>query len=221
MTRIVIDLETTSTVDLRKTGSHAYAEHPDTKVTVLCWTIDGDPVETWTLGDEVPDRFAVAVRDGAVCVAHNYLFEDNIYRHKLVPQGWPEIPLSQWSCTMARALVAGYPASLEARRPGDGPGDPEGSSARDLMLRFARPRSLLAPRTWWHETDPVRFKALQDYCAQDVLAERELDRHLPELSPRERELFRVGPPDQPARPRDRPRPRRRAGGPGRRRPRAT
>ena len=58
------------------------------------------------------------------------------------------------------------------------------------MLRFARPRSL-EPLTWWHETDPERFQRLIDYCAQDVLAERELDRRVPELSPRERLVFEL------------------------------
>ena len=99
------------------------------------------------------------------------------------------IPLSQWSCTMARALVAGYPASLDLVGRALGLTQQKDHASRDLMLRFARPRSLSPTITWWHETDPVRFKALQDYCAQDVLAERELDRRVPELSPRERQVF--------------------------------
>jgi len=186
--RLVLDLETTSTADLRKTGSHAYAEHPDTRVTVLCFAIDAGPVETWLNGPP-PKLFVDAVRAGATVVAHNFQFEFNIYFNKLVPQGWPVIPLSQWSCTMARALVAGYPASLDLVGRALGLTQQKDHASRDLMLRFARPRSLSPTITWWHETDPVRFKALQDYCAQDVLAERELDRRVPELSPRERQVF--------------------------------
>src|SRR4029077_5405658 len=110
--RLVLDFETTSTADLRKTGTHAYAEHPDTRVTVLCFAVDDEPVETWVAEKPIPDRFVKAVRDGGVIVAHNYLFEFNIYHQKLVPKGWLPVPLSQWSCTMARALVAGWPASL-------------------------------------------------------------------------------------------------------------
>jgi len=187
--RLVLDLETTSTADLRKTGSHAYAEHPDTRVTVLCYAIDNSPVETWLSGPP-PADFVDAIKAGATVVAHNYLFEHNVYFNKLVPAGWPLIGLSQWSCTMARALVAGYPASLDLAGRALGLTQQKDHSSRDLMLRFARPRSL-SPLTWWHETDPVRFKALQDYCAQDVLAERELDRKIPELSPRERLVFEL------------------------------
>jgi DNA polymerase bacteriophage-type len=188
--RLVLDLETTSTVDLRKTGAHAYAEHPDTRITVLCFAIDDGPVFTVTDFDRTRADLYLAVRAGATIVAHNYLFEFQLYHHKLVPLGWPPIPLSQWSCTMARSLVAGYPASLELAGRALGLSIQKDHSARDLMLRFARPRTL-NPVTWWHETDPVRFQALCDYCAQDVLAERELDRRVPELSERERAVFEL------------------------------
>ncbi len=186
--RLVLDLETTSTADLRKTGAHAYSEHPDTRVMVLCFAIDDGPVETWVSGP-IPGCFLDAVNRGATVVAHNYLFEYNIYHHKLVPR-WPPISLSRWSCTMARALVAGYPASLDLVGRAIGLTQQKDHGSRDLMLRFARPRSI-NPTTWWHETDPVRFRALCNYCAQDVLAERELDRKIPELSPRERLVFEL------------------------------
>lgn len=91
---------------------------------------------------------------------------------------------------MARSLVAGYPASLDLVGRAIGLTNQKDHSSRDLMLRFARPRSLV-PLTWWDQTDPVRFKNLCDYCALDVLAERELDRRVPELSPRERLVFEL------------------------------
>jgi DNA polymerase len=189
--RLVLDLETTSTVDLRKTGSHAYAEHPDTRITVLCYAVDDGPVYPVTeFNSHFDHYFYMAVHDGATIVAHNYQFEFNLYHQKLVPLGWPPIPLRQWSCTMARSLVAGYPASLELVGRALGLTAQKDHSARDLMLRFARPRTL-DPLTWWDQTDPVRFRALCDYCAQDVLAERELDRRVPELSPRERAVFEL------------------------------
>jgi len=186
---VVLDLETSSTADLRRTGSHAYAEDPQTRVTCLCYALDNGPVQTWVSGP-APGDFTDAVTSGAVMVSHNYQFEDNVYRHILVPLGWPEIGLSQWSCTMARSLVAGYPASLDLAGRAIGTSHQKDRSAHGLMLRFARPRSL-SPLTWWHETDPVRFRALCEYCAQDVEAERALDRALPELSPRERLVFEL------------------------------
>jgi len=189
--RLVLDLETSSTADLRLTGATAYAEHTDTRVTVLCYAIDDGPVQTWTDMDLVPWEFKAAVVDElATVVAHNYLFEFNIYHQKLVPLGWPPIPLVQWSCTMARAYVAGYPGSLEMAGKAAKIAVTKNTGARDLMLRMARPRTT-DPITWWHETSPDHFKRLCDYCVTDVQAERALDRALPELSLRERAIFEV------------------------------
>jgi DNA polymerase len=185
--RVVLDLETASTVDLTVVGSHVYAEHPDTRITVLCFALDDAPVRSWT-GGEPPDDFVAAVATGAIVVAHNYFFEFDVYHAKLVPLGWPPIPLAQWSCTMARALVAGYPARLEAAARAANLTVQKDAGARDLMLRMARPRKL-DPLTWWHETDAPRFARLCAYCARDVAAERALDKAVPELSPRERAVF--------------------------------
>ena len=185
--RVVLDVETTSLADLRLTGTHLYAVDPSTRVTVLCYAIGTGPVRTWT-GGPCPYDLYDAIQSGYVVVAHNYLFELNIWAAILVPLGFPPIPLSQWSCTMARALVAGLPASLELVGHALGLSIQKDASARDLMLRFARPRTL-TPLTWWHETDLPRFARLAAYCARDVATERELDGRLPELSPRERAIF--------------------------------
>ena len=185
--RVVLDFETASEADLRLTGVHVYAAHPSTRVTVLCYAVGGGTIKTWT-GGPCPGDLAAAIRAGCVVVAHNYLFELNIWAAILEPLGFPPIRLEQWSCTMARALVAGLPASLEMAGHALGLAVQKDKSARDLMLRFARPRSL-NPVTWWHETDQPRFARLIAYCAQDVDAERALDRAVPELDPREREVF--------------------------------
>lgn len=189
--RLVLDLETSSTADLRLTGAAAYAAHPDTRVTVLCYAMNNEPVRTVKDFSCVPISFRWAVIDKATVVAHNYLFEWNIYHEKLVPLGWPEIPLAQWSCTMARCYVAGYPGSLELASKAAKLAIPKDVGARDLMLRMARPRTMVPEITWWHETSPEHFARLCAYCVTDVEAERLLDRTVPELSPRERQIFEV------------------------------
>jgi len=188
--RLVLDFETSSTADLRLTGAAAYAAHPDTRITVLCYAIDDGLVRTW-IGGPVPQEFSDAVGAGAITVAHNYLFEWNLYHEKLVPLGWPVIPLAQWSCTMARCYVAGYPGSLELASKAAKLAIPKDVSARDLVLRMARPRTTVPEITWWHETSPEHFARLCAYCRTDVEAERLLDRMIPELSPRERAIFEI------------------------------
>ena len=157
---------------------------------MLCFAIDDRPVRTWTIADVCPLDFKAAVVSGATVVAHNYLFEFNLYHHKLVPLGWPPIPLAQWSCTMARSFVAGYPGSLELAAGGEA-GDPQGprrAGSHAALRAAAHHRPAI---TWWHETSPEHFARLCTYCVPDVDAERLLDRAVPELSPRERAIFEV------------------------------
>jgi DNA polymerase len=153
----------------------------------MAYAIDAEPIRTWIAGP-CPADLRAAITSGCVVVAHNFAFELNIWAAILVPLGFPPIAVSQWNCTMARCLVAGLPASLEMAGHALGLSVQKDTSARDTMLRFARPRSM-NPTVWWHHTDPVRFDKLIEYCRTDVAAERELDQAIPELSPREYEIF--------------------------------
>ena len=90
MTTLYIDLETRSTVDLRRTGVYVYADDPSTDVIVACWAIDKEPIQTWFAGEPVPYELLVALRDQDTrVVAHNAAFE-RIMQRVLVPRyGWP------------------------------------------------------------------------------------------------------------------------------------
>jgi DNA polymerase len=190
--RVVIDLETCSLGELPLMGAHAYAYHPSTQVTVLCYAINDEPVHTWT-GGPCPADLCYAIGMGATVVAHNYLFELNVWAAKLVPLGFPPIGDDQWSCTMARSLAMGLPGALEKIGPLLNLSVTKDKTAHGLMIRFSKPRDITPEGypVWWHETDPGRFKDLCVYCARDVGAERELDRTVPELDPREAEIFSI------------------------------
>src|SRR3546814_5038840 len=109
-----IDVESRSTVDLRKTGSAVYFEHPTTDLWSAAWVIGDGPVQLWTPGQPCPDEVFDHVLSGGLCVAHNYLFERGAWRALLWPKyGWPEPKLSQWRCTLAKALAMALPGSLE------------------------------------------------------------------------------------------------------------
>lgn len=187
MPRVVLDIETCGVLALPKVGAAAYFEDPDTQVTCASYAIDDGPVQRWCQADP-PPRFPA----DATFVAHNYLFEMHGWELALAPRyGWqPAPPLEAWSCLMARALYHALPASLEAICEALNLAIKKDITARDLMLRMARPRST-DPLTWWHETDPEKLADLLTYCTRDTAAERLLDTVLPELSPRERWVFEV------------------------------
>src|SRR3546814_16771890 len=69
-----------STVDLRKTGSAVYFEHPTTDLWSAAWVIGDGPVQLWTPGQPCPDEVFDHVLSGGLCVAPNYLFERGAWR---------------------------------------------------------------------------------------------------------------------------------------------
>lgn len=108
---VVIDFETASAADLRKTGAWKYAECPTTEVLCLGYSIDGEAGKLWLPGMPPPewlDDFKVLV------IAHNCLFEKAIWRRIMVDQyGWPDIPNSRWHDSMAACAMKGIPLKLE------------------------------------------------------------------------------------------------------------
>ena len=93
MKPIVLDGETHSPLDLRKTGAWRYAAHPSTDVWCLGYAIDDQPAQIWLPGESVPPAIVEAAADPSVVfVAHNAGFERAIWEHILAPRyGWPEM----------------------------------------------------------------------------------------------------------------------------------
>jgi DNA polymerase len=114
---LVIDFETRSFVDLKKTGHAYYAAHPSTDVICAAGVLGDEPdVGLWVRGDPVPTPIIEACADpGILFGAHNAAFEIAIWRHVLAPRhGWPECPpFERWRCSMARASALALPPRLD------------------------------------------------------------------------------------------------------------
>jgi DNA polymerase len=68
---IVIDVETRSLADLKKTGAARYAADPSTDIWCIAYAVDDTPVALWRPGEPAP---------GVVFVAHNAGFERAIWQ---------------------------------------------------------------------------------------------------------------------------------------------
>lgn len=122
MRQIAIDIETFSPAPLAKTGVYPYAEHPDFRLLIFGYSIDGGPVEVVDLasGGGLPDEVLAALVDpGVVKWAHNAAFERVAFsawlqRHhpELLAAGF--LDPSQWRCTMVWSAYLGLPMSLNA-----------------------------------------------------------------------------------------------------------
>ena len=187
---VIVDVETRSTLDLKKVGAARYAADPTTDVWCVAWCVDDGPVQLWIPGDPVPAEIA----DASEVVAHNAGFERAIFRHILTkpPHNWPDIPLDRWRCTMAASLALALPARLaQVAKALSLPEQKASKTIVSLMMKPRRPRGDEDPNGIYWFDDAEHREALYAYCRQDVETERALYRWLPPLSAAEQALWQL------------------------------
>ena len=186
MSKLHLDYETRSRVDLKKTGADRYARDPSTEILCMSYRFDGGPIRRWKPGEPFPqDVLAHIWKLGEVC-GHNQAFERVITNHVLpryVPNA-PEMVPEQQVCTMARAYALALPPSLDGVGEALGLKTKKDKDGHRLMLKLCRPK---ADGTW-AGTD-ADLERLQAYCDQDVAVECLVDQTLPPLSPAEQKLW--------------------------------
>ena len=177
--RVYLDFEAASRLDLKLAGSSAYAEHPSTRVLLLCYAIGDGLVQTWRPGNPMPEDLRQAIEAGATCVAHNVSFDLAIWQSHQVPLGWPELPWRRWSDTASRARHARLPAALKGAGEVLQLAQQKDQKGKLLMLRLAKQAYVGGI-----EPTPEELDRLEPYCARDVEVMREIDRHpqVPELT---------------------------------------
>jgi DNA polymerase family A/CHC2 zinc finger len=177
------DFETRSTARLDLCGAWRYAADSSTDVWCVGFAVDNGPVEIWQPGQSIPQVFGEAARDPDwLIVAHNDQFESAIEERLLQPRyGWPLVPLERHHCTMAMALAAALPGSLEGAAAALGLPYQKDREGRRLMLRLSRASE--------QEPSADELQRLHHYCASDVEAERALYHGLPPLSASEQGLW--------------------------------
>lgn len=173
MTDLHIDLETYSEVNLSQVGQHYYARHASTRVLLLAYAFDDEPLALIDLkhGEVLPERLVEALTDPSVTKwAHNASFERALIANVL---GIPCAP-EQWRCTMVWAMSLSLPGGLgslsETLKLGGNAKDKEGAR---LIRRFCMPGGDTQP-----SLDDQDWKAFGNYCLQDVRAEQAVKRRL-------------------------------------------
>lgn len=188
MSRVHIDFETRSLIDLRSCGVYKYVEHPSTDIWCMAYSFDDeDEVLCWEPGQTCHDRLLEHLRFGGEIHAWNAQFERTLWRIMHDRYGWPKTFLRQFHCTMARAAAHGLPLSLDsaAKALGAPEKDTEGAG---LMMRMCRPRSTKGGKVvWWNERE--KLDRLIAYCKQDVRVEKAMFGQLNALSPKERRVW--------------------------------
>jgi DNA polymerase len=191
--RVHLDFETRSECNIWEAGAWVYSQHPSTQILCLAYAIDEGPVKILTYDDFLNfqhfgfpcEDLIQAIRDGALMVAHNALFEESIWVNQMVPiYGFPRIPIKQWRCTMAKALARALPRSLKDCGAALGAAIQKDNAGYRVMMKMCKPR----PDGTYYE-DAGDFQKLYAYCGDDVEAERCIDQMLPELTPDEQNIW--------------------------------
>ena len=112
MRSIHLDVETYSSIDLKKSGMFKYVESPDFEILLFAYSLDSGPIQVVDLaaGEYLPPWLAAALLDpGYVKHAYNSSFEIGCLSKFLGP-----LPVDQWRCTMLHGLYCGFTAGLAA-----------------------------------------------------------------------------------------------------------
>ena len=195
MINVSLDFETYSECDLKKCGAWVYSQHPSTRVICMGFAEDDDRPDLWIPGDG--DPYFIAEEHGSFMLhAWNSFFEYCIILNvlKLAPP-----PISQWSDTMARAASMALPRGLAACAEVVGLTGDKGKDKRGkrLIQLLSKPQKSTkkqlkegAPEFYRNE-DPELLQEMYDYCLQDVIVERAVEKKLLQLSKSEREVWEL------------------------------
>lgn len=182
MADLSIDIETRSSVEIRKAGLYRYAQSPDFEILLFAYQMDDAPVEIIDLaqGEKIPEWIIEALQSADVTKhAYNAAFE----WYCLNTAGY-RTPLSQWRCTMAHGLYCGYPGGLDAIGKAIGlPQDRQKLATGKALIRYfcvpCKPTKSNGNRTWnLPRHAPEKWQLFKEYCKQDVTAENSILRRL-------------------------------------------
>lgn len=177
-----IDIETRSSVDIKKAGAYKYAQSQDFQILLFAYQWDNTPVQIvdLTCGEKIPDWVLNALVDKDV-VKHAY---NAAFEWYSLNRGGYATPLEQWKCTMAHGLYCGYTAGLDATGKAIGlPQDKQKMTVGKALIKYfcvpCKPTRSNGGRTWnqpWHDQD--KWNLFKEYCIQDVVTEREILKRL-------------------------------------------
>ena len=185
------DSETFSECDLKAHGTHRYAEHESTRMTVAQWAVnDGEPVVvdcTPATDHRIYQLLALLEDPKVIIQAHNSAFDRTLLRHC-----WGiDVPVERWRDTMVKALAHGLPGALGKLGPILGLPDDQQKDKRgkQLIQLFCKPRPKGHKlRRATRESHPAEWAEFLEYSRQDIVAMREVDRRLPGWNYRGSEL---------------------------------
>lgn len=194
METISIDIETYSSVDLKKCGVYKYAESDDFEILLFAYSVDGSDVKVIDLakGEEIPSEILSALTDESISKwAFNAQFERVCLSRFLRDKGICLDPFydnnelstsmamflnpTSWKCTMIWSTTLGLPLSLEGVGAVLGLDKQKYSEGKSLIKYFCvpcTPTKVNGGRTRnMHFHDEEKWEQFKSYNKRDVEVE--------------------------------------------------
>jgi DNA polymerase len=182
MSKLHIDIETFSSVNIKKAGLYRYIESPDFEILLIAYALDYEPVTIIDLKNCTEHeilKFINLLLDPKITKhAHNAAFERIAFRRI----GY-DIPVDQWRCSMIKAAYCGLPLALDKISQVLSLGAKGKLSTGTILINYfaqpCKPTKANGGRTRnLPEHNPEKWENFKTYCKNDVEAEREIDRIL-------------------------------------------
>lgn len=181
MQTLNIDIETFSSIDIKKAGLYKYVQSPDFEILLFAYSFNGQPTQIVDLaqGEQIPINIIEALADPFVVKrAYNAAFE------WYALSKFFHTPLEQWQCTMFQGLYCGFtaglgPTAVALGLPQDKRKLSTGSALIKLFCTPTKPTKRNGERTRtlpYHE--PEKWALFKEYCVQDVEVEKEITNRL-------------------------------------------
>lgn len=179
MTKLSIDLESASSLDLFKYGLDNYSRNA--RILMCAYAYDDEPVKLWQAHE---GRMPADLREGLLDpTIQKHAFNAQFERVMLSRCLGIDIPIPQWRDTMVQALYLSLPGKLADAGPVVGIAEEKQKLAdgKRLIRKFCQPRRPTKDKPWawanW-ETDPEDWELFGRYCKNDVEAERAIAKKL-------------------------------------------
>lgn len=191
MKHLHVDIETYSSVDLKKSGAYKYAESIDFEILCIAYSY-GDTVEVCAW-DDLPEEVKRDLVDPCVIkIAHNAAFERTCFKAVGLDTG------NNWVCTAVLSGYNGLPLALRDVSDALELGDKAKSASGIALIRFfsvpVKPSRVngYRSRNFPHH-DLEKWNSFLEYCKQDVVAEMTIYERLKSmmLPPAEQRCYQV------------------------------
>lgn len=189
MKRLFIDTETFSPVDITQCGGYRYAMDPATRIILLAYAFDDEPVQALTLEDDtqLPQFLVDVLLDETVEKwAHNAAFErtcfTGLFRRMGLIRPTEFLSPDSWRCTMVLASRCGLPQSLAQVGQVLGLEEQKMAEGKGLIQLFSQPvpsggrlaKLFHVGDRVMPEDDPEKWDIFVKYCIRDVEVERNI-----------------------------------------------